>query len=175
MMTLIHLTKPKPIPVTPGQGTSTSNEEQKRGRPRGHAKPKTKEYFSGFNIVQHHVCRDRVDEECAERGIVYKWWEPLDPNQESHPSVMDVADSTIIPDAQHIPEWCILCPCNKYLRDNTFVHNHYLRVHHKKLHVVNDFKMLSCKCSEIRSHGYDKSAHNLHFHCYGGATYWLCT
>ena len=79
---------------------------------------------------------------------------------------MDVADSTIIPDTQHILEWCILCPRNKYLRDNTFAHNHYLRVHHKKLHVVNDFKMLSCKCSEIRSHGYDRSAHNLHFHCY---------
>ena len=55
------------------------------------------------------------DEECTERGIVYKKWEPLDPNQDSHASVMDVTDSTIIPDAQHIPEWCILCPCNKYL------------------------------------------------------------
>ena len=105
----------EPIPITPGQPTSTSNEQQKRGRPRGCAKPKSKEYFTGFNIVQWHVCRDRVDEECAERGIVYKRWEPLDPNQDSHPSVMDVADSTIIPDAQHIPEWCILCPCNKYL------------------------------------------------------------
>ena len=47
-----------------------------------------------------------------------------------------------------------------------FTHNHYLRVHHKKLYVINDFKMLSCKCSEIRSHGYDRSAQNLHFHCY---------
>ena len=106
---------PEPIQVTPGQPTSTSNEQQKRGRPQGRAKPKSKEYFTGFNIVQRHVHRDRVDEECAERGIVYKRWEPLDPNQDSHPSVMDVKDSTIIPDAQHIPEWCILCPHNKYL------------------------------------------------------------
>ena len=100
------------------------------------------------------------------KGNSLKWWEPLDPNQESHPSVMDVADSTIIPDTQHILEWCILCPRNKYLRDNTFAHNHYLRVHHKKLHVVNDFKMLFYKCLEIRSHGYNRSARNLHFHCY---------
>ena len=153
--------EPEPIPVTPGQPVSTSNEQRKRGRPRGRAKPRSKEYFSGFNIVQQHVRRDRVDEEYAERGIIYKKWEPLDPNQDSHPSVMDVADSTVIPDAQDIPEWCIFC-----LRDNTFAHNHYLRVNHNKLHVVNEFKMLSCKCSEIRSHGYDRSARNLHFHCY---------
>ena len=83
--------EPEPTPVTPGQSTSTSNEQQKkRGRPRGRTKPKTKEYFSGFNIVQWHECRDRVDEECAERGIVYKKWEPLDPKQDSHPSIMDV-------------------------------------------------------------------------------------
>ena len=38
-------------------------------------------------------------------------------------------------------------------------------MHHKKLLVVNNSKMLACKCSEIRSHGSDRSARNQHFHC----------
>ena len=116
-------------------------------------------------VVQRHVRRDRVDEECTRLGIVYKKWQPLNPKQKSHPSVRDIDDSTVIPDEQEVPEWCILCPRNKYLRDNTYAHTHYLRRHHKKLLVVDNAKMLACKCSEIRSHGSDRSARNLHFHC----------
>ena len=105
----------EPIVVTPGIATSTSNAQQKRGRPRGHTKPKSKEYISGFNIVQRHVHQDRVDEECAEWGIVYKSWELLDPEQDSHASIMDVGVDTIIPEVQNIPDCCILCPRNKFL------------------------------------------------------------
>ena len=54
-----------------------------------------------------------------------KKWKPLNPKQKSHPSVRDIDDSTVIPDEQEVPEWCILCPRNKYLRDNTYAHTHY--------------------------------------------------
>ena len=67
-------------------------------------------------------------------------------------------DGTIIPEEQSIPDWCILCPRNRYLKDHSFAHIHYLCMHHKKLLVVNNSKMLACKCSEIRSHGSDRSA-----------------
>ena len=103
---------------------------------------------------------------CACQGIVYKKWEPLDPEQDSHASVMDATDTTIIPKKQEIQSWCILCPRNKHLRTHNFTYKHYLRVHHRKLLVVNASKILSCKCSEMHSHGSDHSACNLHFHCY---------
>ena len=145
---------------------SAASTERRRGRPKGKAKPKTDKYMSEFRVIQRHVRRDRVDEDCASQGIIYEKWIPLDPDQESHPSVRDVNDDTIVPEEQTIPAWCILCPRNKHMRSRAFAIQHYLRVHHSKLHVVNDYKMLSCKCSEIRSHGLDHSARNLHFHCY---------
>ena len=82
------------VPTTPGNDSEHSA-EKKRGRPRGQAKPKTE-----FKIVQRHVRHDRVDEECACQGIVYKKWEPLDSKQDSHASVMDATDTTIIPEKQ---------------------------------------------------------------------------
>ena len=36
----------------------------------------------------------------------------------------------------------------------------------KRLIVVENYKMLSCKCSEIRSNGSDHSARNQHYHYY---------
>ena len=137
-----------------------------RGRPCGKMSAKTPESVSMLKVVQQHVCQDRVDEECAHLGIVYKRWEPLNPEQTSHLSVRQMYYGTIIPGKQNIPDWCILCLRNKYLKDDSFGHTHYLRVHHKKLLVVNSSKMLSCKCSEIRSHRSDRSARNQHFHCY---------
>ena len=94
---------------------SAASTERRRGRPKGRAKPKTDKYMSQFRVVQRHVRRDRIDEECASKGIVYKKWEPLDPDQESHPSVRDVNDETIVPEEQNIPDWCILCPRNKHM------------------------------------------------------------
>ena len=121
------------------QEGSDSRKPRKRGRPSG----KTKS-LSMVKVVQRHVRCDRVDEECGCLGIVYKKWQPLNPKQKSHPSVRDIEDSTVIPDKQEVPEWCILCPRNKYLRDNTYAHTHYLRMHHKKLLVVDNAKMLAC-------------------------------
>ena len=49
----------------------------------------------------------------------------------------EMDDGTIIPEEQNIPDWCILCPRNRYLKDHSFAHIHYLCMHHKKLLVVN--------------------------------------
>ena len=120
------------------KSTNTTPTIRARGRPCSKASAKPPESVSRVNAVQRHVQRDRVDEECVRLGIVYKRWEPLNPDQESHPSVRDIQDGTIIPSEQNIPEWCILCLQNKYLKDESFVYTHYLRVHHKKLIVVNN-------------------------------------
>ena len=137
-----------------------------RGRPRGKVQPRKQFQTAGFNKSQRNVRRESVDEECARLGIVYRRWKPLNPNQESHPSIMFYDDDTVVPEEQKVPDWCILCPRNKLMRDKAFCHTHYLKVHHKKLIVVQEYKMLSCKCSEIRSHGSDRRARNKHYHCY---------
>ena len=98
-------------------------------------------------------------------GIIYKKWKPLNLRQSSHPSVRDIDDGTVIPDKQDVPEWCILCLRNKFLRDNNYSHTYYLRMYHQKFKKLNNSKILTCKCLEIRSHGLDGSARNLHFHC----------
>ena len=86
------------------QEGSDSRKPRKRGRLRGKTKAKTPESLSMVKVVQRHVCRDRVDEECACLGIVHKKWQPLNPKQKSHPSVRDIEDSTVIPDKQEVPE-----------------------------------------------------------------------
>ena len=90
----------------------------------------------------------------------------MNPDQQSHPSIMFYDNDTIVPEEQKVPDWCILCPRNKLMRDKAFCHTHYLKVHHKKLIVVQNCKMLSCKCSEICSLSSDCSARNKHYHCY---------
>ena len=55
-------------------------------------------------VVQRHVQQDRVDEECVCLGIVYKRWEPLNPEQTTHLSVGPMDDGTIIPSKQSIPD-----------------------------------------------------------------------
>ena len=75
-------------------------------------------------------------------------------------------EDTIVPEEEKVQQWCIICPKNKVMGDKQFCEQHYLRVHHKRLIVVENYKMLSCKCSEIRSHGSDHSARNQHYHCY---------
>ena len=146
--------------------TTTTPKVQARGRPCSKVCAKTPESVSKVKVLQQHVQRDRVNEECVCLGIVYKRWQPLNPEQENHASVRDMEDGTIIPIEQNIPDWCILCPWNKYLKDDSFAHTHYLHVHQKRLIVVNSSKMLSCKCLEKQSHGSDHSARNQHFHCY---------
>ena len=109
--------------------------------------------------------RDCVDEECIRLNIVYKQWRPLYPNQKTHLTVRDVEDSTEIPEQQEIPQWCVLCPKNRFLSNQIMALAHYRAWHHKRLLVIGDEKIWSCKCSKMRSHGNDNSARNLHWHC----------
>ena len=136
------------------------------GRPKGRAQPPHIDFSRPTSIQQHNVRRDRVDEECERLGIYYRRWRPLNPEQTEHVSVREFSDDTIIPEEQPIPQWCIMCPKNRYMRNRFLTKHHYLRVHHKAMLVVEDKKMWACKCSEMRSHGSDNSARNRHFHCY---------
>ena len=136
------------------------------GRPKGKAQPLRIDFSRPKSIKQHNVWRDQVDEECKRLGIYYRCWHPLNPQQTSHITVRDFSDSTVIPAEQEIPQWCVICPKNRYIRNRFLGRQHYLRVHHKPMLVVADSKMWACKCSEVRSHGSDNSARNQHFHCY---------
>ena len=138
---------------------------RKRGRPRGKATPKVMDSTVKGSIQQRHVRRDNVDEEAAAQGLIYKRWQPLNPNQQTHISVLDWEDDTIIPDRQEFPSYCIMCPKTKYLKNVRIGRTHYLAWHHRTLLVVKNWKMLSCKCSEVRSHGRDNAARNKHYHC----------
>ena len=140
--------------------------KHKVGCPKGRAKPPACDFTLPTSIQYKNVRRDHVDEECQRLGIFYKRWVPLNPQQTSHPSVRDFNDDTMIPDEQNIPEWCIMCPRNTYLKNENVGHHHYLSRHHKTLLVVQDFKLFSCKCSEVRSNGSDNSGHNKHYHCH---------
>ena len=136
------------------------------GRPRGRAKPPSCDFSKPTSIRQHKVGRDRVDEECARLGIVYKVWWPLNPEQTCHIAVRPLDDPTEIPPEQEIPQYCILCPRNRVLPNYTFAINHYRSIHQSTLLVVDNVKMWACKCSEMRLHGSDNLARNKCYHCF---------
>ena len=71
-----------------GNGKSDPDIPRGCGRPRGKAQPKKRFQTAGFNKIQRNMHRDRVDKECTRLGIVYRRWKPLNPEQESHLSVM---------------------------------------------------------------------------------------
>ena len=159
--------KKSPKGVSSGENVvnETSSKQKGRGRPRGKAAVKDRDFSKPTSIKQKHVRRDRVDEECARLGIVYKQWMPLNPEQTEHASIFPVAATNFIPEQQDIPNWCMLCPRTRVLRDRAFGNLHYKHVHHKRLIVIRDEKVLACKCSEITSHGSDNSSCNQHYHC----------
>ena len=149
-----------------GHSTDTRNPSRSVGRPRGRAKPPARDCNKHFCIVQKNMQHDGVDEECARLGIYYKKWRPLNPEQTSHVSICDVDDATVIPHKQEIPQWCIMCSHNRFLKNEQLGLKHYLSLHPKTLLVVRDFKMWVCKYLEVRSHGSDNSACNMHYHCF---------
>ena len=106
-----------------------------------------------------------VDEECAEKGIVYKRWVP-NPDLEGHISIRPFLDSTVVSDEQKVPGHCLLCPKKKYFLDMHSANYHYTHVHIAYCLVIDDYKILMCKCSDIRSRGSDYCARNRHYHCY---------
>ena len=87
------------------------------------------------------------------------------PEQDGHVSIREFLDSSVIEEEQVIPGYSLLCLCKKYLIDRKSGKYHNTNVHIKHCIVVDHWKVLMCKCSEVRSHGTDFSTHNHHFHC----------
>ena len=163
--TIIMSEQERPVdPDSDGMNVQQPPKKCKVGRPKSRAKTPACDFTLPTSIQFKNIRRDHFDEECQRLGIYYKCWVPLNPQQISHPSVRDFNDDTVIPDEQNIPGWCILCPRNTYLKNDNLGHDHYLSRHHKTLLVIQDFRLFSCKCSEVRSHGSDNSAHNKHYH-----------
>ena len=98
--------------------------------------------------------------------------EPKDHLHKSHCQFSDNEDG-YFPTNQRIPGDCVICPMQKYLENHWDKRRHYCMKHQEKLLVLDDVVMLQCKCSAIRSRGWDcdKSSRNTHFHC--SICHWL--
>ena len=57
-------------------------------------------------------------------------------------------------------------PKMKYFINRHSANYHYTHVHIAHCLVIEDYKILMCKCSDVRSRGSDNHAHNRHYHCY---------
>ena len=118
--------------------------------------------------VQRSIRRDNVDEQCRTLNITYKWLEGTrDEKEEYHKSQMAFCSKSKIPKDQDIPGNCLLCPLKKYIKDNWDLKRHYNAVHIANLIVIDQTVALQCKCSDVRSCGWDrdKSTRNSHYHC----------
>ena len=121
--------------------------------------------LSHVHLHQHSVCGDGVDEECAEKGTVYRRWVP-NPDLEGHISIHPFLDSTIISDEQRVPSHCLLCPKMKYFINRHSANYHYTHVHIAHCLVIEDYKILMCKCSDVRSRDQIIVHVTGHYHCY---------
>ena len=152
---------------TEAVGYPEEEPEPKRHQRKKRKKAKTKPTFQ--LLTQRSMRRDQVDEQCRCLNIKYRRWsgttEPKDFLHKSHCDFTDHND--YVPRGQVIPGDCILCPTKKYLKDNWDKQRHYRGKHQEKLLVMNDTIMLQCKCSDVRSQGWDRdhSLRNSHYHC----------
>ena len=140
------------------------------GRPKGSASAKAdlysdKSVLSCVHLHQRSVHSNGVDKECAEKGIVYRRWVP-NPELDSHTSIHPFLDSTVVLDEQKFLGHCMLCPKKKYFLDWHAANYHYTHVHIVHCLVIEDYKILMCKCSDIRSRDSDYCACNRQYHCY---------
>ena len=109
-----------------------------------------------------------MDEQCCTLNITYKQWEGMkDEKEQYYKSQMAFRSKSKIPKDQDVPENCLLCPLKKYIKDNWDLKCHYNAVHIANLIVIDQTVALQCKCSDVRSHGWDrdKSTRNSHYHC----------
>ena len=74
-----------------------------------------------------------------------------------HKSHIPFKKSSMIPTNQEVPDNCILCPLKKYIRDNWDMNRHYNAVHIPNLICIDNTVALQCKCSDVRSHGWEKT------------------
>ena len=160
---------PEPVP-----GTSTATDEKsipKQKKPRKRRKKSQKKKVVIFQTpTQRSVRRDKVDEQCRTLNIKYRRWpgntQPKNYLHKSHCRFLD-GDDGYFPERQVIPGDCVLCPQQKYLQDNWDKRRHYQTKHQQRLLVLDDIVMLQCKCSAVRSRGWDRdhSTRNAHYHC----------
>ena len=116
-------------------------------------------------LVQRSIRRDNVDEHCHTLNITYKQWEGTrDEKEQYHKSQMAFCSKSKIPKDQDVPGNCLLCPLKKYIKDNWDLKH---TVHITNLIVIDQTVALQCKCSDVRSCGWDhdKSTQNSHYHC----------
>ena len=107
--------------------------------------------------LQRSIRRDNVDEQCCTLNIMYKWWEGMsDAKEQYHKSQMVFHSKSKIPKYQDVPGNCWLCPLKKYIKDNWDLKRHYNTVHIANLIVIDQTVALQCKCSDVRSCGWDR-------------------
>ena len=153
------------------EDTSKKRKNKNAAQPAREAKRrcKSKPKSVSFTLpVQRSVRRDNVDEQCRTLNITYKWWEGTrDEKEQYHKSQMAFHSKSKIPKDQDVPGNCLLCPLKKYINDNWDVKRHYNAVHIANLIVIDQTVALQCKCSDVRSCGWDhdKSTRNSHYHC----------
>ena len=165
---------------TPNTNTVDKEKEQQTAKKRKNknaAQParqskhacKSKAKSVSFSLpVQRSIRRDNVDEECRTLNIMYKQWDSTtDEKQQYHKSQMAFRSKSKIPKKQQVPGNCLLCPLKKYIKDKWDLNCHYNAVHITNLIVIDDTVALQCKCSDVRSPGWDrdKSTRNSHYHC----------
>ena len=159
------------VPEAPEVPDSSKLPPKKRGNKRA-AKKTTKGKKSKvvFNLPpQRTIHRDRVDEECRAQNITYKRWTgTTEAKAQLNKSQCDFLDhNDYIPPTQQTPGDCILCPMQKYLKDVWDLKRHYCTKHQENLLVMENVVTLQCKCSDVRSQGWDRDhlSRNAHFHC----------
>ena len=144
---------------------SVSSKQDKKRRKSRTKKSKTVTFTLP---VQRSVRRDNVDEQCRTLNINYKKWEgTAEAKNHLHKSHIPFKKSSKIPRNQEVPGNCILCPLKKYIRDNWDMNRHYNAVHIANLICIDNTVALQCKCSDVRSRGWqkDRSTRNSHYHC----------
>ena len=143
------------------EDTSKKRKNKNAAQPAREAKRrhKSKPKSVSFTLpVQRSVRKDNVDEQCRTLNITYKWWEGMrDEKEQYHKSQMAFCGKSKIPKDQDIPGNCLLCPLKKYIKDNWDLKRHYNVVHIANLIVIDQTVALQCKCSDMRSRGWDRN------------------
>ena len=152
-----------------GKGNKRKNTVSPKPQEKRRRSRKNKGKSVSFTLpLQRSVRRDNVDEQCRTLHITYKRWEgTAEKKNKLHKSHIPFKKSSMIPTNQEVPDNCILCPLKKYIRDKWDMKRHYNAVHIPKLICIDNTVALQCKCSDVRSRGWekDRSTRNSHYHC----------
>ena len=120
------------------EDTSKNRKNKSAAQPARKAKHrcKSKPKSVSFTLpLQRSIRRDNVDEQCCTLNITYKWWDgKRDEKEQYHKSQMAFRSKSKIPKDQDIPGNCLLA----------------------NLIVIDQTVALQCKCSDVRSHRWDR-------------------